>query len=156
MTDAFIVALNAEVFQDFLSFFACTFLFGTVNPAVCHTEVGSRVHHIAHHQAAVIDIGRHFLVGEHNQQLRRTIEWVDIHAHNISVQFRKLISECLVRHRDNDRRLLSHTCCSVGTKARHKIGERQHHLRACGHGGNIRRGSELPDHHQIHRAVHRL
>ena len=74
------------------------------------------VHHVAHDETAVIQVGGILPVGQDDQQGGRTIEGVGVLAsHDGGVQAHEAVAQRLVRHLQNDGALPSHAAGGIQT-----------------------------------------
>ncbi len=105
MSDAFVIAGNAQLLKNLFAFRAFKFLLGAMNPAGRHAASGCRQHEVADDERSVVKIGWFALVRQNDNDSRRAVERVVGRSKYLAVDFGQLIPEFFVCNSNHNRRL---------------------------------------------------
>ena len=112
---ALILSFNTPFFQQLFSFFGSKLFLSTVNPAAAKTYGMSRLHQVAHYQAAVIGSKLIAFRSQNNKNHRCAIKTVDACAQNFTVHLRQFVANLFIGYRNNNYFLRTMTAGSIKT-----------------------------------------
>ena len=117
VADPFVFALNTKISKNFLPKSDSNSSFAPQDPDACHTEALCGIHQVAHHKRAIIHMCWNCLIGKYHKNDRCSIERVHAFwcSHDLTVFFRKLVTQFLICHCKDDWGLFSHSRWCVGS-----------------------------------------